>query len=319
MSLLLRPLRSAAFFDLDGTLLPGPALEMRFYRVLRYRGEIGARQMLSWLAEAARLAPRGMFALRHGNKMYLRGVRADAATAFRGMLFQANPECGEEAGRASRAGAAAGATFFPAGLERMVWHARQGHALVLVSGTLQPLAMLAARALDAELRARGCATMVHVRGTRLEEAGGRWTGRLADEALAGAAKARAVQGIAEREGYALEECYAYGNSSEDRWMLEAVGRPVAVNPARKLALRARREGWPILRWEREAERRRGGEAAGQSERTMRRVPKRAGGGDAAAGGPRSAPTEGSLVREAGQGVCREKREGGRAGGSRTCE
>lgn len=253
MSLLLRPMRSAAFFDLDGTLLPGPALEMRFYRMLRYRGEIGARQMLSWMAEAARLAPRGMFALRHGNKMYLRGVRADAATAFRGMLFPARSEFGEEARLATRTGEApAGATFFPEGIERMAWHAQQGHALVLVSGTLQPLAMLAARALDAELRARGCATVTHVHGTRLEEAGGRWTGRLADEALAGAAKGRAAQRMAEREGYALEECYAYGNSSADRWLLASVGRPVAVNPSRKLALLARRAGWPILRWGRKA-------------------------------------------------------------------
>ena len=256
MSLLLRPMRSAAFFDLDGTLLPGPALEMRFYRVLRYRGEIGARQMLSWLAEAARLVPRGIFALRHGNKMYLRGVRADAATAFRGMLFPANPEFGEEVRYATRAGQApAGATFFSEGIERMAWHAKQGHALVLVSGTLQPLAMLAARALDAELRGRGCATVVHAHGTRLEEAGGQWTGRLADEALAGAAKARAAQQIAEREGYALEECYAYGNSSADRWLLASVGRPVAVNPSRRLALLAWRAGWPILRWERSAARR----------------------------------------------------------------
>ncbi len=259
MSLLLRPMRSAAFFDLDGTLLPGPALEMRFYRILRYRGEIGARQMLSWMAEAARLAPHGMFALRHGNKMYLRGVRADAATAFRGMLFSAKSEFGEEARLATRAGQApAGATFYTEGIERMAWHAQQGHALVLVSGTLLPLAMLAARALDAELRARGCATVVHVRGTRLEEADGRWTGRLADEALAGAAKGRAAQRMAEREGYALEECYAYGNSSADRWLLASVGRPVAVNPSRKLALLARRAGWPILRWERSAARRRGG-------------------------------------------------------------
>jgi HAD superfamily hydrolase (TIGR01490 family) len=274
MSLLLRPIRSAAFFDLDGTLLPGPALEMRFYRVLRYRGEIGARQMLSWAAEAARLVPRGIFALRHGNKMYLRGVRADAVTALRGMLFPANPEFGEEARLATRTGQApAGATFFPEGIERMAWHAQQGHALVLVSGTLQPLAMLVARALDAELRARGCATVVHVRGTRLEEAGGQWTGRLADEALAGAAKARAVQQIAEREGYALEECCAYGNSSADRWLLASVGRPVAVNPSRRLALLAWRAGWPILRWERSAARR---EAADQSKRTILLVSRRAG-------------------------------------------
>ncbi|MBZ5541119.1 MAG: haloacid dehalogenase-like hydrolase [Acidobacteriia bacterium] len=296
MSLLLQPMRSAAFFDLDGTLLPGPALEMRFYRVLRYRGEIGVRQMLSWVAEAARLAPRGMFALRHGNKMYLRGVRADAARAFRGMLFPAKSGFGEEARLGARAGQApAGAIFFPEGIERMAWHVQQGHALVLVSGTLQPLAMLVARALDTELRARGCATLVHVRGTRLEEAGGRWTGRLADEALAGAAKGRAAQRIAERERYALEECYAYGNSSADRWLLEAVGRPAAVNPSRKLALLARRAGWPILRWgQKTAQREARPVGANDSARVQ------AGGAPTAVRGKaRPAPTEESLVKEAG--------------------
>src|SRR5215475_4623516 len=69
--------RIAAFFDLDGTLLPEPSLERRFFRLLRYRRRIGPRQYLGWLLESLRLAPGGPSAVARQNKMYLRGVRAN--------------------------------------------------------------------------------------------------------------------------------------------------------------------------------------------------------------------------------------------------
>ena len=48
----------------------------------------------------------------------------------------------------------------------------------------------------------------------------------------------------------LERCFAYGDSASDRWMLEAAGKPAAVNPSNDLARIARRNDWPVLRWER---------------------------------------------------------------------
>src|SRR5260370_29833866 len=65
----------AAFFDLDGTLIPLPSLEQRFFRVLRYRKVIHAKNYLLWLKEAARLLSRGVKAIMHSNKMYLKGVQ----------------------------------------------------------------------------------------------------------------------------------------------------------------------------------------------------------------------------------------------------
>src|SRR4029077_4818016 len=44
--------RVAAFFDLDGTLTPGPSLEKRFFRRLRYRKLIGRANYLRWIWEA---------------------------------------------------------------------------------------------------------------------------------------------------------------------------------------------------------------------------------------------------------------------------
>src|SRR2546429_9533345 len=67
--------RIAAFFDLDGTLMPSPSLERRFFRMLRKRHEIPLKNYFLWLGEALQLLPRGITALAHTNKMYLKGLQ----------------------------------------------------------------------------------------------------------------------------------------------------------------------------------------------------------------------------------------------------
>ncbi len=47
----------------------------------------------------------------------------------------------------------------------------------------------------------------------------------------------------------LKQCYAYADSSADRWLLAAVGQPIAVNPSNDLARLARIHVWPVLNWE----------------------------------------------------------------------
>ena len=64
----------------------------------------------------------------------------------------------------------------------------------------------------------------------------------------GAAKARAVRRLAGENGFALAQCYAYANSWSDRWMLESVGRAVAVNPSEKLEALARKREWAVVAW-----------------------------------------------------------------------
>jgi phosphoserine phosphatase len=98
------------------------------------------------------------------------------------------------------------------------------------------------------LAVRGIAASVGVCGTQLEEAAGRWTGRIIGDAMFGEAKARAVRRIASQSEFDLSRCYAYGNCISDRWMLEAVGQPVAVNPSRSMERLARRRGWMVVRW-----------------------------------------------------------------------
>ena len=246
--------RVAAFLDLDGTLVALPSLERRLFRMLRCQRAIPAKNYFLWLWEAMRLIPRGISAILQANKMYLPGVQ----------IFD---DCGEGDGDVSfwhkdghQAGGQAWApprrnqrlpvpAFFAQAIERVAWHAKQGHEIVLMSGTLEPLALGAARAMEAELAARGISVRIRVFATRLEEMEGTWTGRVLGEAMFGEAKARAVKRVAKEMQLDLARCYAYGDTLNDRWLMAAVGRPAAVNPSKDLANMARTLGWPVLNWE----------------------------------------------------------------------
>lgn len=246
----------AAFFDLDGTLTRLPSLEWRFFRMLRYRREIPVRNYLSWLREAIRLAPRGMSAILQANKMYLRGVKSfDERDGGNDDLSPCYKDGHQAEGQVSapprRNPRLPVPTFFAEAIERITWHASQGHAIVLVSGTLEPLAEGAARALIAELAVHGKFVAIRVCATRPEKVDGRWTGRILGEAMFGEEKARAVKRLAEETKLNLAQCFAYGDSVSDPWFLAAVGRPAAVNPSKGLARIAQMRGWPILRWEKE--------------------------------------------------------------------
>jgi phosphoserine phosphatase len=130
----------------------------------------------------------------------------------------------------------------------VAWHAQQGHAIILVSGTLAPLAEDMALALVVRLAVRGIATSITVCATRLEQSEGRWTGRIVGDAMFGEAKGRCVRQMAADKGFELARCYAYGDCASDRWMLEAVGRPAAVNSSSRLETLARSKRWPVLTW-----------------------------------------------------------------------
>lgn len=217
--------RAAAFFDLDGTLIPGPSLEKRFLLMLRRKGALGLRNYGAWLREALRLLPRGINAVLYGNKAWLRGIgesQADALTI---------------------------PPFFPPAVNQVAWHAGQGHAVVIISGTLERLAKKTAELLEEPIAKRGVVANIEVIATRLEVAAGSWTGRIFGEAMFGEAKARAMRRFAAARDVDLTRCFAYGDSIHDRWMLETAGNAVAINPSGDLARIAARNGWETLRWD----------------------------------------------------------------------
>jgi phosphoserine phosphatase len=216
---------TAAFFDIDGTLVPDPSLEKRLFSALRRSGSIPLWNYCAWAVEALRLLPRGLTAVRCGNKRHLRNIGADKVFELMGTI-----------------------SFYEEALERAAWHARQGHTIVLLSGTLEALARIAATALACELEARGVQTSVLIRATGLVEIRGFWTGRVVEPVMHGEEKSRTIRRFLQRKQIDSTFCYAYGNSLLDRAMLFAVGRPQVVNPGRDLAALANRRDWPIWHW-----------------------------------------------------------------------
>lgn len=214
---------AAAFFDLDGTLFPLPTLERRFFRALQWERQIPLLNCARWVGETLRHLPLGLTQAMQRNKTYLRGI---AKEQQRPLL----------------------PPFFPEAVECACRHVRQGDKIVLVTGTLEFLAVRAAAALRSELKIRGCDAEIRVCATRLEEIHGRWSGCVLGEAMFGEEKARAVRLLAKEWKLELPLCSAYGDSAQDRWLLASVGRAFAVNPSRALRRVARLYGWPVLCW-----------------------------------------------------------------------
>ncbi len=74
---------------------------------------------------------------------------------------------------------------------------------------------------------------------------GVYTGRLVGDLLHGPAKAEAIKELAAVHGLDLSRCTAYSDSINDVPMLSTVGHGVAVNPDAALRREARRRNWDI--------------------------------------------------------------------------
>lgn len=109
--------------------------------------------------------------------------------------------------------------------------------LVLVTGGLDVFMEPMARDLAADCLA-----------PKLMEQDGVFTGQLASVPFTGDEKARRLREHAAANGIDLTQSWALGDALGDLPMLECVGRPIAVNPDRRLARVAAARQWPIKRW-----------------------------------------------------------------------
>lgn len=212
----------AAFFDVDNTLLPGEASEVRFFRWLWSRGVVGwpeVRASLSWLVR--HLPALSLHPLRE-RKLYLAGKPAQVIEPL-----------GEEFCREQLCPCVS-----PAAMRQIDQHRQAGHTIILLTGSLDFLIDPIATALQVDRCFAGC----------LEQMNGVYTGRLVPPLPYGEGKRQLIERLAQDLTLDLSLCYAYGDSPGDLEVLRAVGHPTVVNPIRGMGCIARRQNWPIQRW-----------------------------------------------------------------------
>jgi HAD superfamily hydrolase (TIGR01490 family) len=91
-------------------------------------------------------------------------------------------------------------------------------------------------------------------GTKGRVVAGHYTGELDGPFVYGAGKVEAMEKLASDLGYDMERSYAYSDSISDLPMMEATGHPVAVNPDSELEAIAHERGWPVVIFARKTKR-----------------------------------------------------------------
>lgn len=216
--------RSAAFFDIDNTIVRGASL-FHLARGLAKRKFFTFGDVSSFAWKQAKYRVGG------------REDTDDMATAINAALSFVAGHTVEEV-------VSLGDEIFDERIQDRLYartieltkaHLRAGQRVWLVSAAPVELAALIARRLE----------LTGALGTVSEVVDGTYTGKLAGAPLHGPAKAEAVRALAEREDLDLNLCAAYSDSSNDIPMLSLVGRPVAINPDAALRRHARAMGWQI--------------------------------------------------------------------------
>jgi HAD superfamily hydrolase (TIGR01490 family) len=208
-----------AIFDIDGTLVKG-STERRFWWYLVRQGRQGPRQFLAYCWFWLRFRSVYGTETTKKNKAYLVGLAVaeidSLASEF--VTTEILPQL-----------------YAPA-VTRLKQHLRRGDIVVLLSGTLEPIARALAAALG----------VPHVRATVCRERDGTFLASPPKvHPFAGAKLALAAE-LAAQLRADLRHASAYGDSRHDLFLLDAVGNPVAVRPDSALLATARNNGWDII-------------------------------------------------------------------------
>jgi HAD superfamily hydrolase (TIGR01490 family) len=218
-----RPVRTAAFFDLDKTVI-AKSSTLAFSKPFFDQGLINRRAVLkSTYAQFLFL----MSGADHDQMDRMRSYLTNMCAGWD--VEQIKSIVGETLHDI------VDPLVFAEAAELIADHKLCGRDVVVVSASGEEIVAPIARALGA----------THAMATRMVVEDGRYTGEIAFYCY-GEGKVEAIRALAAREGYALEHCYAYSDSVTDVPMLEAVGHPAVVNPDRALRKEAATRGWPVL-------------------------------------------------------------------------
>lgn len=218
---------SAAFFDLDRTLMSGSSA-FSFVRAMHREGMLPMPRLV---ADTLRSIAFRLF-----------GASEEQSQALRDRILESVAGTGTETFR----------RMAPTVVEQLLprirpeaqalldMHAEAGRDVYIISASPVEIVGELARAID----------ITGGLGTSSEIVDGVYTGRLAAPFCYGEGKAVLIRKLVAEKGYDLSLCYAYSDSGSDLPMMQLVGHPVAVNPDRTLMSVAHRRGWPVVEFNR---------------------------------------------------------------------
>jgi HAD superfamily hydrolase (TIGR01490 family) len=214
---------SAAFFDLDRTLISG-ASAFPF-------GIEAWRQGLATSADVGKWATAALSFMIIGDKgNESRDVKGDLLSGIGGSSVRALESVG------SAVMPKLVARVRPEARKLIKMHHEAGRDTWIVSASPHEIVEPLARSLG----------MTGAIGTRMKVVAGHYTGELDGPFVYGVGKAEAIEKLVSDLGYDPERSYAYSDSISDLPMMEMTGHPVAVNPDSELERVAHERGWPIV-------------------------------------------------------------------------
>lgn len=210
-----------AFYDLDHTILAGNSATHLVHES-RGRGVMTERQFWHavWLSILYKLNIGNPTRMINRMLTWLKGLKEDDIMKLSREIFEQRIKD----------------TIRPEILETIHEHQSKKGAVVLLSSATTPICLPVSQHLG----------MDEIICTRLESENGTLTGNTLGKLVYGPEKKVRMLEFCREKNFDPLEAWYYGDSHTDRYVMEAVGFPVAVSPDKGLMKIARRKNWPIL-------------------------------------------------------------------------
>jgi len=209
-----------AVFDVDRTLIRKTSGEVQLIRFLRKHKKLPWTNLFRSIGGLIRRLPRGISEAIFKNRVYLYGMRPQELKKMIPSFFEEyiRPKLHD-------------------GVHRYMQTLRErGYEIVFISGTLDCI-------LDHLMDHFGADGGV---GSAVEVREGRYTGWIHGNHPYRRGKVTALHRYLEGRDVDLDESYSFADSWSDRHLLRLFGKPVVVDPGRRLRRAAVQNGWDIL-------------------------------------------------------------------------
>lgn len=210
-----------AFYDLDHTILDGNSATHLVYEARR-RGVMTERQYRHavWLSVLYKLGLGDPTKMINRMLSWLNGLNEE-------FIMNLSKEIFDHVIRE---------TIRPEILETIREHRSRNGAVVLLSSATTPICRPVSQFMNLD----------DVICTCLKSKDGLLTGHTEGKLVYGPEKRVRMFAYCKEKGSDPEKAWYYGDSHTDRFVMEAVGNPVAVSPDKRLLKIARRRNWPIM-------------------------------------------------------------------------